>query len=123
MGKASRRKRERRTVPIDSEVEAALRQQLELFRKKFGRDPGPENPVFFDPDAASPQLLDPDRIGAEIAEAMGKAGIEPAKIYAYRKTGLLVTRENWHSMSAADKLAWEQALLEYDERVSEGVKQ
>jgi hypothetical protein len=29
-----------------------MERQAERFRNKFGRDPGPEDPIFFDPDAA-----------------------------------------------------------------------
>jgi hypothetical protein len=28
-----------------------MQQQLQAFREKFGREPGPEDPIFFDPDA------------------------------------------------------------------------
>jgi hypothetical protein len=36
------------------EVYAALKEQREAFRKKFGRDPGPGDPVIFDPLADKP---------------------------------------------------------------------
>jgi hypothetical protein len=34
---------------------AAMEAQLRRFEEKFGRPPGPEDPVFFDPDAEEPQ--------------------------------------------------------------------
>jgi hypothetical protein len=33
---------------------AAMREQLVRFRQKFGRDPGPDDPVFFDPEKDTP---------------------------------------------------------------------
>ncbi len=77
-----------RAVPMSPEVQRAMEDQFQRFREKFGRDPGPDDPVFFDPDADTPQELDGDRVVSEIVDAMVKAGIEPEKIYAYRKTGL-----------------------------------
>ncbi len=75
-----------RAVPMSPEVQRAMEGQLQRFREKFGRDPGPDDPVFFDPDADTPQELDWDKIRSEIVGGMVKAGIEPEKVYAYRKT-------------------------------------
>ena len=36
------------------EMRDVLLQQREAFKAKFGRYPGPNDPVFFDPDAAEP---------------------------------------------------------------------
>jgi hypothetical protein len=47
--------------------------------------------------------------------AMKAAGIAPSIIYAYERTGLIVTGENRKLMSAADLDEWEDALAEYDE--------
>ncbi len=73
--------------------------QFQRFREKFGRDPGPDDPVFFDPDADTPQ---------ELAE----------KVYAYRKTGLIVTEQNWGLLSKEQQQEWEAAIAEYEERLS-----
>lgn len=40
----------------DDAVEQALEEQLRAFRAKFGRDPGPDDPLFFDPDAETYSL-------------------------------------------------------------------
>lgn len=44
-----------RRIPIPEDLCRALEGQRERLRKKFGRDPGPEDPVFFDPDAPAPR--------------------------------------------------------------------
>ena len=58
-----------------------LEQQLERFRKKFGRDPGPGDPVFFDPDADEPTRM-PD-ITDEVLAAMQRADLPPEFAYAF----------------------------------------
>lgn len=70
-----------------------LLKQREAFRKKFGRDPGPGDPVFFDPDADEPRPLSEgasdNPFDPEVLEALRKTGAAPQFIYAYRKTGLI----------------------------------
>ena len=100
------------------EVQRGMEDQFQRFREKFGRDPGPDDPVFFDPDADTPQELAGDRVDSEIVDAMVKAGIEPEKIYAYRKTGLIVTEQNWGLLSKEQQQEWEAAIAEYGERLS-----
>jgi hypothetical protein len=63
--------------------------QREAFRKKFGRDPGPSDPVFFDPDADQPTPISWVHLEAQRLEAMRKSGAPPQFVYAYQKTGLL----------------------------------
>jgi hypothetical protein len=114
MGKASRKKRAYKTgeVPISAELHAVLDDQLKLFKKKFGREPGPNDPLFFDPNYDTPRPINPNEIEAEIARAMDLAGIDPAKIYAFKKTTLLPSFGNWGLLSDEDRAAWNQALNE-----------
>ena len=90
-----------------------LEEQKRRFREKFGREPGPDDPVFFDPDAAEPKQIDPDRFDREVTRALAQAGIDPAFIYAYRRTGLIVTTQNYPLLSERDRQEWEEALAEY----------
>jgi hypothetical protein len=46
-------------VEISPEIDQLMQEQLQRFRDKFGRDPGPGDPVFFDSDKETPQPLDP----------------------------------------------------------------
>ena len=52
-----RKKGEPRTIPLNAEAQRAIQEQLRKFREKFGRDTGPEDPIFFDPDADTPQPI------------------------------------------------------------------
>ena len=100
-----------RAVPVDSEVSSvlapALAKQREKFIAKFGREPGPDDRIFFD--------LDEDALREDTIAAMRAAGIRPALIYAYERTGLLVTSENRHLIPDADLDEWDDAVAEYDE--------
>jgi len=54
-GRKNRRKTQRVTkVAINERTRGILEAQQQRFREKFGRDAGPNDPVFFDPDAAEP---------------------------------------------------------------------
>lgn len=110
----ARRKKPRRTVRLDPRQIELLERQRQAFRAKFGRDPGPDDPVFFDPKADKPQPVDPDGLVATVVAAMEKAGLDPAKIHAYRRTGMLVTTENVSQWSAEDLAEWQAALDEYE---------
>lgn len=73
----------------DDAVERALEEQLRAFRAKFGRDPGPDDPLFFDPDADEPRPLNRVAVEAGMVDAMERAGISPAQIYAFQQTGIV----------------------------------
>jgi hypothetical protein len=94
-----------------------MQQQLQAFREKFGREPGPDDPIFFDPDADTPQPFRLEKFLEESIEAMVAAGIRPEIIYAHRKTGgLIVTEANQEKLSAEDIAEWEAAIDEYFEK-------
>ncbi len=51
-----------------------LEKQRDMFREKFGREPGPEDPVFFDPEADQPAVMSKekrDRMAALVEEFGG----------------------------------------------------
>ena len=108
-----------RTIKLDSESMDMMNQQLQAFREKFGREAGPDDPVFFDPDADTPQPFPLEKYLEESTAAMVAAGIRPEIIYAHRKTGgLLVTEENQAKLSAEDIAEWEAAIDEYLEKTN-----
>lgn len=100
-----------RSLPVSSEarsvLEPALAKQREKFISKFGREPGPDDRIFFD--------LDEDALHESTVQAMRAAGIRPALIYAHERTGLIVTSQNRHLISATDLDEWEDAVAEYYE--------
>lgn len=107
------RRIKRRSVKINAEMKAGFLRQLEAFRLKFGREPGPDDPIFFDPDSDTPQPIPEGVIEAATIAAMVRAGLPGEFVYAYKKTGLIVTQTNMHDMPPDDLAAWEQAIDEY----------
>jgi hypothetical protein len=100
-----------RFVKMTPATEDALKRQLEVFRKKFGRDPGPGDPVFFDPNSDAPAPM--PNITDDVLAAMQAANLPPEFAYAYRKTGLLGL--------GADKSAWDpEDIEEWNAAVDEG---
>ena len=89
-------------------AEQALR-----FTEKFGRLPGPDDPLFFDPSADGPRPIIDEVVDQHMLEAMHKAGVRPALIYAYQKTGRLVTRENRKYLTKAELKEWNDAFDEW----------
>jgi hypothetical protein len=96
-----------KSMPITDEMADILQEQRRKFIEKFGREPGPDDQIFF--DLPHPELLEHMTV-----EAMKEAGIDPAIIYAYEKTGRLITEDNQHLLSDADLDEWEDAIEEYE---------
>ncbi len=122
MGKNAKRRRELRAAQararqdrpdIDLEVSALLDAQLEAFRLKFGRDPGPGDPIFFDPDADTPTPVSVLEMESEMTEIAREAGVDPALIYASQVTGMLLTESNIDQFSDEDIAEWDDAVERY----------
>jgi hypothetical protein len=98
-----------RAVPLSAEAAALLAARRQQFRQHFGRDPGPEDLLFFDAPPA-------EHVEHKIVEAMKRAGLDPALIYAFEQTGLLVTADNQHLIPEHDLRAWQAAVARYSAR-------
>jgi hypothetical protein len=95
-----------KSVPMTDEVREVIEEQKRKFIEKFGREPEKDDNVFFD----MPPL---EHIEHFMVEGMKQAGLDPAIIYAFEKTGLLVTEMNEHLISDKDRGEWEAAVREY----------
>jgi hypothetical protein len=49
-------------------------------------------------------------------EGMVRAGIGPEKIYAFRRTGTLVSEDNWDLLTDEQRAEWVAALAEYEQQ-------
>jgi hypothetical protein len=105
-----------KTIPVSDETLELMREQQAAFRQKFGREPGPNDPVFFDPDADTPQPMDLEACREAMIKAMADAGIRGALIYAFQKTGRLVSEGNQKFLTDAELKEWNDAIEEYYER-------
>lgn len=102
-------------IPMAEELRRGFASQREAFVEKFGREPGPEDPVFFDPAADKPQPVGPEELDDLLSELQGKAAageldIDPALIGAWQELGYVVTTENEHLFSAHEIDEWERAV-------------
>jgi hypothetical protein len=105
-----------RQITIDPELAEVLEMQRQAFHEKFGRKRGPGDPIFFDPDADQPQFRSEAKIKEThdlMCDAMLAAGIDPAKVYATRKTGPLPTTDNLQDLPPGGLEEWQDAIREY----------
>ena len=98
-----------REVPLPAGTAALVEEQRQKFRRHFGREPGPEDLLFFD----APPL---EHVEHHFVQAMKAAGLDPALIHAFEQTGLLVTEDNQHLLPDKDVQAWYAAVAEYHAR-------
>jgi hypothetical protein len=123
---SNRLEQDEKIIPIDPETAEIVTEQKRLFREKFGREPGPKDPLFFDPDAATPQFLSAERqaeLWKSLVQAAGDSGIDPALVYAMNKTGRIVTHDNLKFLTDAELQEWNDALDEYHQKIESGKAQ
>jgi len=80
--------------------------RLAEFRKRFNREPGPNDQIFFRVPAI-------EELVKKLLASMKKAQVDPAFIYAFGKTGLIVVSENMDSLTGAEIQLWQEAIDEY----------
>jgi hypothetical protein len=96
-----------KSIPVSDELAEIIEEQKRKFQEEHGREIGPNDKLFFD----APPLEHAEHF---MVEAMKQAGLDPALIYAFEKTGLLVTEENQHLLPESDLDEWEAAIEEYE---------
>jgi hypothetical protein len=94
-----------KSIPLTAEAVQHLQQMKEEFRQKHGRDPGPDDKVFGD--------LEPEIVEHEMTELMKHVGIRPELIYAFNKTGRMLTEQNKKMLTDAELQEWQGAIDEY----------
>jgi len=99
-------------------IEAARRR----FREKFGRLPGPTDPLFFDPDSDEPQMISVDDFDDPMIDMLEAAGISSAWLYAYERTGGLLPRYDGSFASEWDRSEWNKVIAEYRTEHDPGAK-
>jgi hypothetical protein len=99
-----------REIPIDDpEMMAALDEMRAEFRREHGRDLEPNDFLFGDIEGES-------EIEKMMTDIMERAGCDPAFIYAFKKTGRIVTTWNKNKLTDVELWGWQQAVEEYHAR-------
>jgi hypothetical protein len=96
-----------KSIPMSDGLAKVVEEQQRKFIEQHGREPAPGDNLFFD----MPPFEHAEHF---MVEAMKQAGLDPAIIYAFEKTGLLVTEANEHLISNVDRAEWEAAIREYE---------
>ena len=99
--------------PTGADLAQVMEEQRQGFIDKFGREPGPEDPLFFDPDSDEPTFLDPVKLADQFSAlrfAAEQAGLDPAFVTAWEELGYIVTEDNQHLFSAMEVDAWNEAV-------------
>ncbi len=107
----------RKTIEMNAEMKTLIETQLQAFRDKFGREPGPHDPIFFDPDSDVPREI-PMRKFEEmrttmISHGLREGSLPPEIAFAYWATERLLTADSIHLVSPAERREWEDAVQEY----------
>jgi len=102
-------------VGLSDKAVGLLKAQQQAFIDKFGREPEENEPIFFDPDCDEPTPLSEQKIEDEMVDMLRETGMRPQFIYAYKKTGFLLTAENESLVSEQDVAEWDAAIDEYFE--------
>ena len=124
MGTALRRKLTKAGSILPEQIEA-YRKQTQAFRARFGREMGPDDPFFFDPGAETPQYRsarDAEFAMNLLVEVMGEAGVDPAAIYAFKRTGGLFPTDNM-PLTPEELDEWNRAMDEYYDKFHSTRKQ
>ena len=69
-----------KAIKLTPDLTELFETQRKAFIQKFGREPKPDEPIFFDPDKDTPQPVDLGRVRAELERAMIHAEIAPARM-------------------------------------------
>ena len=101
------------SIPLDDEIAVGLKDQRQRFIEKFGREPGENDPIFFDPESPTLKPIDTEKVQRDMVNAMRKAGIAPDRIYAFEKTGMLPLEGNLDVWSKKDLDEWQAAIEEF----------
>jgi len=110
---AHQKRTPRRLFPLIMQLLMSITQPKRLFREKFGREPGPEDPLFFNLVSSVPEFLNAesqDETWRALVQAAGESGMDPALVYAMNKTGRIVTEHNMRFLTDSDIQEWNDAV-------------
>ena len=95
--------------PVEGRLEELLNEMDEEFKRHFERPPRGNDALFL-----AKHYYSEDDVKRKTIEAMEKTGMDPAFIYAYRKTGYLLTETSKDRATGAAIKEWNDAVDEFD---------
>jgi len=104
-----------KSVPMTEDVKEVFQQARQAFIEEHGREPEPDELLFTD-------LAHLEHLEAMLVGDMKATGLDPAFIYAFEKTGLLISEKNQHLIPEKDLEYWRSAVEEYRRKHSKQQK-
>lgn len=101
-----------REAPMTPERRAAFEAEKLRFQQEHGRRPTEE-------EESVMRYSEFEEIDSVIEKELIAMGASPETIYAYERTGILITRENEHQFPPDEIKRWAEAIQEY--RLIEGL--
>lgn len=101
-------------MDLTPEAVDALEQQRVAFVEKFGREPGPDDPIFFDPDADTPQQIDEEKAARMMLAEFKRLRVPGHLIWAFEKTGLILNEDTYDKADKTYRYAWDAAIREWE---------
>lgn len=95
-------------IPISPGLGRVLETAQRKFKRIFGREPDDTDPILVEK-----YLVSERDVKRETEDAMLRAGLSPELLYAYRKTGRLLTQKNKRLVPDVDVDEWHSAIEEY----------
>jgi hypothetical protein len=120
MGRIRINKRsQKRVKKLDAATKEFLAQRPASPQEGYERELGPEDLLIVEPGKDTPIPMNIDEVNEAIVKALTAAGIDPSIIYAYHKTGFLVSEENLHLLSPEETEEWRGAIEEYEQKLED----
>jgi len=111
-----------KSVPITPVVAKLLQKRHEEFIEKFGREPGPNDPIEFDPSKDTPQRISIEAAlaaQAQLVNLLEALGVHPAPCHAGRVCDFLVTTRSIHFIDDSQVTDWENAIRDWEKKSGE----
>lgn len=105
-----------KNIALPPEVSAFLAEILREYEERFGSPPSREMTIGEVAEKVDRPWPTQEEFHAQTAEAMRQAGMRPEFIYAFEKTGRLISEENRHLVDEKDLREWEDAIAEFRAR-------
>ena len=91
---------------MSDEDKAFFEEEKRQFIEKYGRNPTQQ-------EESVMREANFEDLNAVIAKDLQASGVRPEVLYAFQKTGILVTRENQFQVTPDELKCWQEAVEEY----------
>ncbi len=98
----------KKRIKCDDIIFEELKKQHQRFIDVYGRESGKDDPIFFEQ-----YLMSDGEHEKVMIDILTEINVNPAIIYAYRKTQRLVTEQNIRKLTDLDIKEWQDAIDEY----------